>query len=253
MLFHTIERDQVSRNSPSWVFVGAHLYSDITAGLAEIASRLMSLFVLEVRSRSTLCLTFALASLLTGTARCQIVLQTHSRAVGRSATPLALPRDSPAPSGRQAEAATITLVDGKLSVDAHNSELRQILDDISRQSGMTIRGDIRDTRVFGHYGPQNPRVILLDLLTGLGYNIIITGVQDDGAPRELLLTDRTATASPSSPPEAVDKEEKRLGPGAIAHPPTQEVDDAPLRNLQHDQKLQHMHEALEKRQEDASH
>lgn len=211
----------------------------------------MSLLLFKIRSRSTLCVLFAVVSLLTEPAQSQIVLRTHSRAFQRSAAALALSKDSAAPSGRQAEAAAVTLVDGKLSVDAHNSELRQILDDISRQSGMTIQGDIRDIRVFGHYGPQNPRVILLDLLTGLGYNIIMTGVQGDGAPRELLLTDRTATASPPSPPDAVDKEEKRLGPGAIAHPPAEEVNDAPLRSLQHDQKLQHMHEALEKQQKDA--
>lgn len=233
------------------VFAGVHLYPDITLGLREIAPRFMRLLFFKVRSRSTLCVLFAFASLLTGTARSQIVRGTHSRTLRRSAAALALPKDSPEPLGRQADAAAITLVDGKLSVDANNSELRQILDDISRQSGMTIQGDIRDIRVFGHYGPQNPSVLLSDLLTGLGYNIVMMGVGRDGAPKELLLTHRTATASPPSPPGVVEKEEKQLGPGAIAHPPAEEVDDPQLRSYRHDQKLQHMRDALEKKQQDA--
>ncbi|MEO6911295.1 MAG: hypothetical protein ABI158_10255 [Edaphobacter sp.] len=116
---------------------------------------------------------------------------------------------------------------------------------------MTIQGDIRDIRVFGHYGPQNPSVILSDLLSGLGYNIVMMGVGREGAPKELLLTDRSATASTPPLPNVAGKEEKQLAAGATAHPPSEEVDDPQLRSYRHDQKLQHMHDALEKQQQNA--
>jgi len=145
----------------------------------------------------------------------------------------------------------VTLSQGQLTVDANNSELSQILQDIARQSGMTIQGEIRSIRVFGHYGPEHPSIILSDLLSGLGYNIAMTGIARYGVPSQLVLSDRTAVVSPPAPVQPPQPTEPVLGPGAIAHPPEEEVDDPQLRNYRRDQKLQHMRDALQQQQNDA--
>jgi hypothetical protein len=90
-----------------------------------------------------------------------------------------------------AKPAQVHVDDGKLSVKADNSALSDILHDISSQTGMTVDGLSRDQRVFGSYGPATPREILSALLDGMGYNVMMVGVLDNGAPRQLMLTLRT--------------------------------------------------------------
>ena len=81
---------------------------------------------------------------------------------------------------------------GKLSVKAENSTLSGILHEISSETGMTVDGLSKDQRIFGNYGPAAPREVLSALLDGLGYNVLMVGDQSNGAPRQLLLTQRTA-------------------------------------------------------------
>jgi hypothetical protein len=143
----------------------------------------------------------------------------------------------------------VTLKNGTLTIEANDSDLNQILREVSRESGMVIEGLIKDARVFGNYGPQNPRDILTELLAGLGYNIIMVGTAREGAPRELMLTSRADSPSAALPSQAPDKasaEAPELGSGAIAHPPPAQVDDPQLRAQQNLQRLQQMHESQEK-------
>lgn len=84
-------------------------------------------------------------------------------------------------------------------MNANNSSLSQILKDLSTSSGMTIDGFDKDQRVFGIYGPGDPREILSELLDGAGYNFLMVGETDAGVPREILLTARTN--APLSPPQ----------------------------------------------------
>jgi hypothetical protein len=157
--------------------------------------------------------------------------------------------NSPNPAG-------VAFHEGKLTVTANNSQLTQILQAISQQSGMVIEGAVADTRVYGIYGPQSPPAVLTDLLNGLGYNILMVGASPQGAPRKLVLTRRTGTASPPQPvtpaiatnraappgPLPADRPpEPTLGPGAIAHPPPDPPSDPDTRVQQQLQRLHQMH------------
>jgi hypothetical protein len=136
-----------------------------------------------------------------------------------------------------------------LTIEAHNSHLAQILDDVSRKSGMIIEGNLRDSRVYGNYGPQDPSAVLSELLAGLGYNIMMVGTGSGGAPRKLILSSRAGAPSPPLPEKATEKDREntpenieapKLGPGAIAHPPPSPPDDPHVRIEQNLQKLQQM-------------
>src|SRR5271155_4550768 len=101
-----------------------------------------------------------------------------------------------------AKPAQVQLNAGRLSVNADNSTLSGILHDISAKTGMTVDGLSRDQRIFGSYGPAAPREVLSALLDGLGYNVMMVGALDNGAPRELTLTLRTTGNSASGNSQA---------------------------------------------------
>jgi len=151
-----------------------------------------------------------------------------------------------------AQPAAVTLENGTLTVQANNSDLAQILHEVSQKSGMVIEGDVKDARVFGNYGPQNPSAILSDLLAGLGYNIMMVGSARGGAPGRLILSGRTGGPSPPLPEKSPERsgentserlEEPQLGPGAIAHPPPPPSDDPRIRAQQNQRRLQQMHDS----------
>ncbi len=100
---------------------------------------------------------------------------------------------------------------GQLSVNASNSSLNQILREISRVTGMTITGGVRDERVFGSYGPADTSSILATLLDGTGSNMLL--IQDARKqPRELVLTPRQGGPTPPNPNASRDE-------GALDLPP----------------------------------
>jgi hypothetical protein len=148
----------------------------------------------------------------------------------------------------------VTLKDGMLTVNAHDSDLDQILKEVVRLGGMTMTGTIRKTQIFGTYGPGNPRDVLTSLLTGSGYNFMMVGNTHDGVPRELLLT--VENGNPSSAAahnvpagsSSVDQEnadaattdEDPPGPGAIIHVPPAGPEDPQERAQQNLQRLTHM-------------
>jgi hypothetical protein len=108
------------------------------------------------------------------------------------------------------EPARITLSGGKLTVTANNSSLTEILRTIASTGGMNIQGLSRDQRIFGSYGPGNPRKVLGSLLEGTGYNVLMVGSTRSGAPAQLVLTVRGD--APPSPPMPVQATEQMLGP-----------------------------------------
>jgi hypothetical protein len=155
---------------------------------------------------------------------------------------------------------TVTLEDGSLTVDARNSDLGVILDDVAKLSGMEVDGVGTGAHVFGVYGPGNPRQVLTELLDGLGYNFMMVGDTTGGTPRELLLTARSA--APPSPPaqassaagksEASDDagDQEPPGPGAIVHVPpsvAQQADDSQTqqRVQQNLERLEKMHQQMQ--------
>jgi hypothetical protein len=100
---------------------------------------------------------------------------------------------------------TITLSGGRLTVKADNSSLVDILNRLEKSGGMSVTGLDQDQRVFGVYGPGNPRDILTQLLEGAGYNMLMLGVTDQGTPRELVLSARGD--APPSPPQSFPQQQ----------------------------------------------
>jgi hypothetical protein len=97
--------------------------------------------------------------------------------------------------------ATVTAGKDELLVKADNSSLTQILHQVSSVTGMQLDGLGGDERVFGSFGPGAPREVLSALLNGTSYNVMMVGALPNGAPRQLLLTGRSATgAQPAAQP-----------------------------------------------------
>lgn len=92
------------------------------------------------------------------------------------------------PVNEKAAAATVTWDSHGLRIEAANSSLRQILKDVSTATGAKVSGLDADERVFGTYGPGPAHDVLSQLLQGSGYNILMTGDQGQGTPREITLT-----------------------------------------------------------------
>ncbi len=78
-----------------------------------------------------------------------------------------------------------------LHVDASNSSLRQILDDVASTTGAKVEGLGPDERVFGDYGPGPARDVISQILHGSSYNVLMLGDQGQGTPREIILSERT--------------------------------------------------------------
>lgn len=102
------------------------------------------------------------------------------------------------PANQKPTAATVTWDSQGLHIEATNSSLRQILDDVSAATGAEFEGLGSDQRIFGSYGPGQARDVLSQLLQGSGYNILMIGNQGQGTPRQILLTARSASDSSNS-------------------------------------------------------
>lgn len=126
--------------------------------------------------------------------------------VGATASAPTQPARPLTPMEQPAQPAAITLSGGQLLVKADNSSLIQIVNQLGKSGGMTISGLDQDQRVFGDYGPGDPRQILSQLLEGAGYNVLMLGVTQDGTPRELVLSERGS--APPSPPQSFPQEQE---------------------------------------------
>ncbi len=96
------------------------------------------------------------------------------------------PPDWPA-NAHPAEATVVWNSQG-LRIDAANSSLSQILNDVATTTGAKVAGMGADQRIFGSYGPGPARDVLVKLLDGSGYNVLMIGDQGQGTPREIVLS-----------------------------------------------------------------
>jgi len=94
--------------------------------------------------------------------------------------------------------ATVVWDSHGLLIQAANSSLDQILDDVSLKIGAKVEGEGEDERIFGTYGPGPAREVITELLDGSGYNILMVGDQGAGTPRRIVLSGRPA--KPAQPP-----------------------------------------------------
>jgi hypothetical protein len=123
-------------------------------------------------------------------------------AAPQAPAPSAQPSLPPSMLNQPAKAAEIQFGPASLSIHAENSSLTGILQTISTQTGMKIEGLGTDERVFGNFGPGNPRDVITDLLNGTPYNVLMVGDLSNGAPRQLILTPHSPDTSPPPPPAA---------------------------------------------------
>ncbi len=141
---------------------------------------------------------------------------------GKEAARPSSPSKPPVPSEAVASPATVSLQNGKLTIEANNSDLTQILQHVAGISGMIIDGLSKRSRIFGIYGPGNPSDVLTGLLAGSGYNFIMAGHRPDGAPSELLLAAQNDNAPAPLPanqlPAASGDRENSQQPGAEMRP-----------------------------------
>ena len=95
-----------------------------------------------------------------------------------------------------------------LRINASNSSLQQILNEVSTDTGTKVIGNVPDQRVFGTYGPGEASDVLLQLLHGSGYNVLLAGDLGRGAPSQIVLSPRRGGSS---------------NPPGGANPPQQDV------------------------------
>jgi hypothetical protein len=91
-----------------------------------------------------------------------------------------------------------------LEIEASNSSLNQILQQVAADTGAKLEGLTQDQRVFGSYGPGLGSDVLSKLLEGSGYNVLIIGRRDTDAPVEIVLSAR----SPASPQIAANNQNR---------------------------------------------
>jgi hypothetical protein len=123
------------------------------------------------------------------------------------------------PANEKAVPATVTWDSQGLRIDAANSSLAQILQDVSTATGTKVEGFDADQRVFGAYGPGPARDVLSQLLQGSGYNFVMIGEQGQGTPRRIVLSSPhagTATtaavkAAPASEEDSDTEEQPQPG------------------------------------------
>ncbi len=112
--------------------------------------------------------------------------------------------------------ASVTWDSHGLLINAANSSLMQILNDVSVATGAKVEGLGADQRIYGAYGPGKARDVLSQLLDGCGYNVLMIGDQGEGTPRQIVLTSRnganTQTAAVEEESEAEDQPEADSNP-----------------------------------------
>ena len=136
----------------------------------------------------------------TSPARHPVHSAAHPRRHAKPAATPAAPAPPVAPADKPADPAIVDFSNGLLSVRAQNSSLVDILNRISRQTGLVIEGLSHDARMYGQYGPDNISATLSALLDGSGYNYVIVGGTGHSPTRLILST--VGGAGAANPPAA---------------------------------------------------
>jgi hypothetical protein len=161
-------------------------------------------------------------------AKVQTTLKSEPHQAAVPAREVQTPETPPGPPAPQwpvndpAQQASVQWTAQGLMIDAKNSSLEQILNDISAQSGAKVEGIGGDERVFGIYGPGQPREVLSQLLEGTGYNVLMVGDSERGVPQRILLSEKPkGGAQPNAPVPAADEYEPPVTPYQPPPPPQQ--------------------------------
>ena len=117
--------------------------------------------------------------------------------------------------------ASVVLNSSGLRIDAMNSSLLDILKQVCAKTGATIEGLNADQRIFGVYGPGQPRDVIAQLLDGTSYNVVMVGEEGKGTPLQIVLSEKAkGGAQPNAPVSAAEAEEPPYQPPVpIMQPP----------------------------------
>jgi hypothetical protein len=127
-----------------------------------------------------------------------------------------------------------------LEIEAVNSSLDQILQQVAAETGVKLKGlsqdqrmgDQRvflegltqDQRIFGTYGPGPARDVLTKLLDGFGYNVLIVGGRNAEAPLEIDFF----TSSPVGPQAATNNQNRGNAEDDDVDPPPEAPRPPPM-------------------------
>jgi len=111
------------------------------------------------------------------------------------------------PANEKPAQAAITWDSKGLSIEAANSSLRQILQEVTTTTGAKVEGLDTDERVFGTYGPGPAKDVISQLLQGTGYNVLMIGDQGQGTPRQIVLSSRHGGAAQPAATAATDSDD----------------------------------------------
>lgn len=146
-----------------------------------------------------------------------------------------------------------------LHIVAQNSSLNSILDQISTDTGAKVEGLSGDERVFGDFGPGQPREVLSQLLSGVNYNVLIVGDEAIGEPLHVMLSPRPsgpATSNHSQPQEQDDdfqpepEEQPQPYQPPVSRPPiNQQPPNRPMTPQQRLQEMQDRQRQLQQQQQ----
>jgi hypothetical protein len=128
----------------------------------------------------------------------------------------------PTPANSPAEHAYVRYANGRVTVQAGNSSLNQILRSIMRLTGLQITGGVQEDRVYGTYGPSHLGPLLTNLLAGTGSNVIFVPANAT-EPARLILSPRNGGAMPPPPSASANA---ALDAEPAAQPPA--MADTPL-------------------------
>jgi hypothetical protein len=125
------------------------------------------------------------------------------------------------PANEKPVVAKVTWDSHGLRIEAANSSLSQILEDVATATGTQVQGFEKDERIFGIFGPGPAREVLSQLLLGSGYNVVMVGDLGVGTPREIQLSFRrheTAKAAPNNAPASDDDADSEDQPQPVGRP-----------------------------------
>lgn len=105
------------------------------------------------------------------------------------------------PANEAATPPSITWDSQGLRIQATNSSLHQILNEVATLTGTKVTGFGPDQRIFGVYGPGPARDVLSQILHGTNYNVLMLGDQGQGAPREVVLSARNSAPNRAGSPQ----------------------------------------------------
>ena len=130
---------------------------------------------------------------------------------------------------------------------------------ISTDTGAKVEGLSGDERVFGDFGPGQPRDVLSELLSGVNYNVLIVGDEALGEPLHVMLSPRPTGPAPnnrSQPQEQEEEfqpepEEQPYQPPPVIRPPInpQPPNNRPMTPQQRLQEMQERQRELQQQQQ----